>query len=423
MKPQALRHPRPTSDLDTPADGFWPGTVVSLDDPDKEGKIQVRVDQFYGAADEEEKIEDGDLPWARPGGFITGADSGTPHLPRVGAGVWVGFWGGSREHPVWFGGFYGSSDVPSEFSSAYSPDPQTWLTKTPHGHVIEMRWKEGESEVYFLTKQGVKLRLIDSSAIGGMKLIGTTPAGFEFSLDEPNRVAKIKTPALREVELNDTAQSAHMVTPTQRVELLDTVPVINITTPGSVNVQAALNATVQAGINATVQAGVNATVQAGAAVLVDGAASAIVKSVGPTTVESGALLTLATAGGLAIGGVGGGPMGGATNINGGGVENKTFAGAATWNYTALTLNATGLLAFASLVLFTLTGAGLALATTAAAITIGSLAGIKLQLCNANLIAAFNAHTNGGMGVDQPIAPGAPPPFDQNTILTQNVVAD
>jgi len=385
---KALLHPGGHSvEPEEPAYGFWPGTVVNIADPDKEGKIRVRVDQHYGAASDPEKIEDGDLPWARPGAFPAGAMSGAPQIPAVGAGVWVGFWGGSRSKPVWFGGFWGAGEVPVEFSSAYCPEPQTWLTKTPGGHTIEMRWKDGQSEVYITTALGVQLRLIDAPAIGGLKIVGSTPGGYEFAVDQ-------------------LLKKAHLKTPFQTVEMLDNAgaltSVLNITTPGNVNVQAVGNA------------------------VVNGVASATVQSAGPTTVQSAGLLTLATAGGLTMGGIGGGPSGGATNIEGGGVENKTFAGVANWNYAALTLNATGLLALTSLLLFTLTGAGLALITTLSAITIGSLAGAKLKLCNANLIAAFNAHTHAGPATPPtvtifPLNPN--PVFDEDLILTQNVVAD
>jgi hypothetical protein len=221
-----------------PAYGLWPGTVVSDEDPDKEGKLRVRVDQFYGAADESEKIEDTDLPWARPGQFLAGAGSGTPRTPEVGAGVWVGFWGGSRSKPVWFGGFYGAGEVPSEFTSAYTPGPKTWLTKTPHDHAIEMRWVESEEEIRIETADGIKIRLQDADALEGPRILLETPGGFQIVVDEKTQKIEALTPAGRTLLIDDQNQLAKLATIAQVVEMLDASGAMNLTATGTMTLTA-----------------------------------------------------------------------------------------------------------------------------------------------------------------------------------------
>jgi len=166
-EPLTLQDPKPTRDLaSAPLVGCYPGVVVSGVDPLLAGAIRVRVDQVYGAASEMEKIEDADLPLARPCFPVTGKLSGSAWVPPVGAGVWVMFWGGQIEFPVWIGGFYGAGDTPTEFASSYAPEPKTRLVKVFGGHVFEMRWEPTLSEIRLQTQLGSFLRISDTPVPG-----------------------------------------------------------------------------------------------------------------------------------------------------------------------------------------------------------------------------------------------------------------
>jgi len=375
--------------------GCYPGTVVAIGtDPDTEGKIQIRVDQLYGAADEEEKIEDGDLPFARPAFPVTGSKSGAPWVPPVGSGVWVMFWAGKPQFPVWFGGYYGVDDVPTEFSSSYSPDPKTRLVKTDNGHTIEMRWKDGESEIRVESELGSKLRIVDSTALGGPKIEAETPTGYKFTLDELLKKAAVETPL------------------GQSVELLDTPPgTIAATTPG------VIAATAGGAITATAGGALTAT------------------AVGPA---------LISAAGVTMTSTGGAP----TVMTGGGTLTSTYTGVALYTFLgALTYVVAGLYALTALGL-TITGAALAIVTTGTPILVGSLLGVKRKLANdqlmvlvAQLLYAYENHGH-------PLAPGVPTllvstqvglvpnpltplinypagtvSLDASTMVTQNVQAD
>jgi len=133
--------------------GLWPGTVVDADDPLKQGRVRVRADQVYGlrGSSPELIITDDELPWAIPCFDVTGnGGDGVFHVPPVGAGVWLAFWGGDPEEPIWMGGYPGDRNIPGRVSSAYGPPgsgAQTRYIRTPGGQVMEMRWKGGEEEI------------------------------------------------------------------------------------------------------------------------------------------------------------------------------------------------------------------------------------------------------------------------------------
>jgi len=173
--------------------GLWPGTVVDTLDPEKRGRIRVRLDQVYGPAAREagdQKIEDKALPWAQPCFPVSGL-GGIYVVPPVGAGVWCSFWMGNASYPVWIGGWAGTGDTPPRFTSAYAgpPDvqPGTRIFKTPptatapDGHTIEMRWCPGEEELAISSGLGSSLRLIDAGALGGPKVSLTTPGNLEVT--------------------------------------------------------------------------------------------------------------------------------------------------------------------------------------------------------------------------------------------------
>jgi len=201
--------------LETRYYGPWPGTVVSTADPERRGRVKIRVPQVYGATTEVEFIPDEDLPWALPC-----MPAHEFHVAfEVGDGVWVKFWGGSASEPVWFGQFLGVGDAPSEFISSYTPEPQTRIFRTNNGHVIEMRWVDGQEKIRIVTAGGSEFNMKDSPAEGGPLIEAFTPDQFKMSLDEQLKKASLSTPGQRSVELDDTANIATLKDATQKVEL------------------------------------------------------------------------------------------------------------------------------------------------------------------------------------------------------------
>jgi Type VI secretion system/phage-baseplate injector OB domain len=204
--------------------GLYPGTVVddnfSAYQPGgaPNGRIRVRVDAVYGNTGEPEFIPDTALPWARPCFPVTGDKDGEAWVPEEGAAVWVTFVGGDPEKPVWLGGWFPNTSVPTEFSSSYggapTPGPKSRLIKTAGGQIFEMRWKAGQEHVYLKTAGGVTLDMIDAPGLGGPKFIVTTPAGRTLALDDKLQQAVLKTPT-QSITIDDAGASINVVSPTQ----------------------------------------------------------------------------------------------------------------------------------------------------------------------------------------------------------------
>jgi hypothetical protein len=81
------------------------GTVVENVDPDRRGRLRVRVPTAYG--DDRAVFAAPAVPYAGPGvGFLA--------LPPVGANVWVDFVQGDADDPVWSGCFWARGEMPTE---------------------------------------------------------------------------------------------------------------------------------------------------------------------------------------------------------------------------------------------------------------------------------------------------------------------
>jgi hypothetical protein len=101
--------------------GKYSGEVGGNEDPQKQGRVQVKVPTIFGA----------DLQvWARPcfayGHFF---------VPPVGAKVWVEFEAGDPQYPIWSGAWYPQANTPEE--SRVTP-PDNRVIQTASGHTIEL---------------------------------------------------------------------------------------------------------------------------------------------------------------------------------------------------------------------------------------------------------------------------------------------
>lgn len=88
--------------------GKYRGEVTGTDDPQKMGRLKVRVQAVLG-----------DLElWAMPCVPYAGPSVGFHALPGTGAGVWVEFEGGDPTYPIWVGCYWRAGELPAEASSA-----------------------------------------------------------------------------------------------------------------------------------------------------------------------------------------------------------------------------------------------------------------------------------------------------------------
>jgi len=132
--------------------GKYRGFVVDNQDPEKRGRLKLRIPTVLGEQD---------TGWALPclpfGGL---ADQGLFMVPEVDAQVWVEFEEGNLDHPIWVGVFWQQeSDTPSE---AALDEPTTRLLKTPSGHVLQFDDKDGEEQFRLAHPAGSEM-IIDAN--------------------------------------------------------------------------------------------------------------------------------------------------------------------------------------------------------------------------------------------------------------------
>ena len=114
--------------------GFYYGTyravVVSTEDPEDRGRIKVRVIRASGRAELN--------VWVDPTQLGAGSNRGTFWPPEKGDSVTVKFDNGDKSKPIFYsGGWYGTGDLPPEFSySNGRPERRGMITRMGHGIIF-----------------------------------------------------------------------------------------------------------------------------------------------------------------------------------------------------------------------------------------------------------------------------------------------
>lgn len=150
--------------------GKYRGIVVDNNDPEKLGRLKIKVPSILG--------NDVVTGWAMPC-VPYGGDAGQGFLfiPEVGAGVWVEFGEGELEFPIWVGTFWSKPGGESELPKPNNVDgseqgnlqdvPTRKIIKTKRGHTIQLEDADGEelitiveaanSHVVTMNKDGIKI--------------------------------------------------------------------------------------------------------------------------------------------------------------------------------------------------------------------------------------------------------------------------
>lgn len=89
--------------------GKYRGTVITVEDPMRMGRLIAQVPQVLGV-----------LPstWAMPCVPFAGMQSGAWTIPPIGSGVWMEFEQGDPRYPIWTGGYWGSGAEPPALAQA-----------------------------------------------------------------------------------------------------------------------------------------------------------------------------------------------------------------------------------------------------------------------------------------------------------------
>lgn len=131
--------------------GKYRGTVVERDDPERLGRLRVRV---HG------QLADVVTGWAFPVSPYAGAGHGFFFLPQVDDLVWVEFAEGDLEQPLWTGAGWakpgGSSEVPAEALEGY---PDRGVLRTPSGNVILLDDTSGSERIVVRGKAGCDITI------------------------------------------------------------------------------------------------------------------------------------------------------------------------------------------------------------------------------------------------------------------------
>jgi len=131
--------------------GKYRAFVVDRNDPDRLGRLKVRVPSVLGGAV---------TGWAWPAAPYAGANRGLLFLPQQGDIVWVEFIEGETEHPVWSGGAWakpeGKSEIPEDAKANY---PDTGVLRTKFGLVIVLDDKSGSEKILIRAKNGCEVTL------------------------------------------------------------------------------------------------------------------------------------------------------------------------------------------------------------------------------------------------------------------------
>ena len=165
---------KPSSVLDLPsaaaATAAYLGVVVSVEDPDRLARVQVRLFSFDGIADQ-------DAPaWARVAVPFAGGDRGAFLIPDVGDEVVVVFVNGDPRHPLVIGSLWNGNQRPKESLGGDRVDRWTLVGKAGTRIAIV---EESDPTISLTTPGGVSATLTDAS--GGK--IELSAAGSTITID------------------------------------------------------------------------------------------------------------------------------------------------------------------------------------------------------------------------------------------------
>jgi uncharacterized protein involved in type VI secretion and phage assembly len=163
---------------DTPARwyGVYPAKVNDVQDPDKQGRVQVDLAMTPDGGEERFRV------WARIATLMAGPGRGSWFIPEPGDEVLISFLGGDPRQPFVIGALWNGKDAP----------PQTMddrnnirVIKTRSGHKLEFDDTDGAAKITLTTPNGCELVLDDGNG-GNLKL--TPPAGSSLEFDASGNV-------------------------------------------------------------------------------------------------------------------------------------------------------------------------------------------------------------------------------------------
>jgi uncharacterized protein involved in type VI secretion and phage assembly len=132
--------------------GVVSGVVTNNQDPDKLGRIKVKLPRISG--------ED-ESNWARVISFMAGQDRGAFYLPEVDDEVLVAFEYGDINQPYVLGSLWNGVDTPPEDNG--DGENNIRVIKSRSGHVVRLDDTDGAEKIEIIDKSENNLITIDTS--------------------------------------------------------------------------------------------------------------------------------------------------------------------------------------------------------------------------------------------------------------------
>ncbi|WP_419813181.1 phage baseplate assembly protein V [Bacterioplanoides sp.] len=168
---------RISKQLDEKRYGKYRAFVVDTADPEKRGRVRLRIPSVLG---------DAESSWALPCvPFAGGSGYGWFAVPPLDSQLWVEFEEGDINRPIWVGAFWQvSDDVPE---NAAQDEPTVFLLQTPAGNRLELNDTEGEEALTLFHPSEAQLQ-IDSNGSCAV----TDANGSKLVLDASNNECVIE---------------------------------------------------------------------------------------------------------------------------------------------------------------------------------------------------------------------------------------
>lgn len=132
--------------------GILIGTVMDLEDPQKLGRVMLRLPQF----------DDQKTDWARMSTPMAGKDRGFFFQPEVGDEVLVAFENGDPRRAYVLGALWSKVDSPP--SRDGNDSQNNWrMIKSRSGHIVKLDDTQGKEKIEIIDKSGSHKVVIDSA--------------------------------------------------------------------------------------------------------------------------------------------------------------------------------------------------------------------------------------------------------------------
>lgn len=212
--------------------GIYRAEVVATNDPKARGRVQIYCPEVGHTTTLN--------VWVDPAFHASGTDRGWFWPPEVGDSVWVSFERGDSSKPrVYFGGWHGTDEIPSEIRPTKDQPPKKRGVALRTGHRFFFDETAG-SETIELTWQAPTSQPVDKATA---PRTGTAKSTLLF--DKDGSISLSSRDAKSSIKLDATSGSVTIKDPNNNVITMDSSGV-KISTQGNVTIDGAVSCAINA---------------------------------------------------------------------------------------------------------------------------------------------------------------------------------